>query len=185
MDSRIGDKFLKVSIGFGGSCFKKDILNLVYLCRYYSLDEVAEYWLQVLKINDFQKTRFSENVINELDNNVNDKTISILGWAFKKDTNDSRESGAIDISANLLEAGASLKIYDPMVSKSSIINDLTQLWSTQGVEEDIIKSRLNKVKLSNTIDESIYNSSFICVLTEWDEFLNYNLKNENKGLKKY
>ena len=78
MDSRIGDKFLKVSIGFGGSCFKKDILNLVYLCRYYSLDEVAEYWLQVLKINDFQKTRFSENVINELDNNVNNKTI--LYW---------------------------------------------------------------------------------------------------------
>ena len=180
MDSRIGDKFLKVSIGFGGSCFKKDILNLVYLCRYYSLDEVAEYWLQVLKINDFQKTRFSENVINELDNDVNDKTISILGWAFKKDTNDSRESGAIDISANLLEAGASLKIYDPMVSKSSIINDLTQLWSTQGVEEDIIKSRLKKVKLSNTIDESLYNSSCICVLTEWDEFLNYNWKKAKK-----
>ena len=174
MDSRIGDKFLKVSIGFGGSCFKKDILNLVYLCRHYSLDEVAEYWLQILKINDFQKTRFSENVINELDNNVKNKIISILGWAFKKDTNDSRESGAIDISANLLTAGASLNIYDPMVSKSSIINDLTELWRTQEVDENIIQSRLKRVKLSNNIDESLYNSSCICVLTEWDEFFNYN-----------
>ena len=174
MDSRIGDKFLKVSIGFGGSCFKKDILNLVYLCRHYSLDEVAEYWLQILKINDFQKTRFSENVINELDNNVKNKIISILGWAFKKDTNDSRESGAIDISANLLTAGASLNIYDPMVSKSSIINDLTELWSKQEVDENVIQSRLKRVKLSNNIDESLYNSSCICVLTEWDEFFNYN-----------
>ena len=174
MDSRIGDKFLKVSIGFGGSCFKKDILNLVYLCRYYNLNEVAEYWHQILKINDFQKKRFSENVIDELGNNINNKIISILGWAFKKDTNDSRESGSIDISDNLIKEGASLNIYDPMVNEHRIINDLKELWSSQELDENEIEARLKRVKLFNTIEESLYNSSCICVLTEWDEFLNYN-----------
>ncbi len=174
MDSRIGDKFLKVSIGFGGSCFKKDILNLVYLCRYYSLDEVAEYWHQILKINDFQKKRFSKNVIDELGNNINNKIISILGWAFKKDTNDSRESGSIDISDYLIKSGASLNIYDPMVSHNKVINDLKELWRSQEIEEDEIKTRLKRVKLNNSIEESLYNSSCICVLTEWDEFYNYN-----------
>ena len=106
MDSRIGPKFLKASVGFGGSCFQKDILNLVYLCNIYGLDEVAEYWHQVVKINDYQKNRFAKKIINGLNGTVNQKKITLLGWAFKKDTNDSRESAAIYVADVLLEEGA-------------------------------------------------------------------------------
>ena len=120
------------------------------------------------------KKRFSKNVIDELGNNINNKIISILGWAFKKDTNDSRESGSIDISDYLIKSGASLNIYDPMVSHNKVINDLKELWRSQEIEEDEIKTRLKRVKLNNSIEESLYNSSCICVLTEWDEFYNYN-----------
>ncbi len=170
MDSRIGNKFLKVSVGFGGSCFKKDILNLVYLCRYYKLEEVAEYWIQVLKINDFQKNRFYKRVIKELNNNISDKVISVLGWAFKKDTNDSRESASIDISDNLIQAGANLQIYDPMVNSDTIIKDLEELWISKNISKSEIKLRFNKITVCNTLKESFKNSSCICILTEWDEF---------------
>ena len=84
LDQRIGPKFLKASVGFGGSCFKKDILNLVYLCKYYGLDEVAEYWHQVIKINDYQKNRFADKIITEFGGNLKGKAIALLGWAFKK-----------------------------------------------------------------------------------------------------
>ena len=102
MDSRIGPKFLKASVGFGGSCFQKDILNLVYLCKHFGLDEVAEYWHQVVKINDYQKNRFAKKIITGLNGTVNQKKITLLGWAFKKDTNDSRESAAIYVADALL-----------------------------------------------------------------------------------
>ena len=110
MDRRIGPEFLKASVGFGGSCFKKDILNLVYLCQYYGLNEVAEYWNQVIKINDYQMERFSGNIVNESGGDMFGKTITILGWAFKKNTNDSRESASIYVSSNLLINGANLNI---------------------------------------------------------------------------
>ena len=101
-DSRIGPKFLKASVGFGGSCFQKDILNLVYISRSYGLTEVADYWEQVILMNDYQKKRFAQKIIANLYNTVNDKKITFLGWAFKKDTNDTRESPAIDVADDLL-----------------------------------------------------------------------------------
>ena len=111
MDSRIGPKFLKASVGFGGSCFQKDILNLVYLCKHFGLAEVAEYWHQVVKINDYQKNRFAKKIITGLNGTVNQKKITLLGWAFKKDTNDSRESAAIYVADVLLEEGAELHVF--------------------------------------------------------------------------
>ena len=110
MDHRIGSKFLKASVGFGGSCFQKDILNLVYLCNYYGLEEVASYWKGVIDINNYQKSRFSKKIIDSLFKTVNDKNISIFGWAFKKNTNDSRESAAIYICDQLIEEGANINL---------------------------------------------------------------------------
>jgi UDPglucose 6-dehydrogenase len=124
MDHRIGPHFLKASVGFGGSCFQKDILNLVYLCKFYGLDEVAEYWHQVVKINDYQKERFAQKIIDHFDGDLEDKTIAILGWAYKANTNDSRESPAIYITKKLVNHGAQIKIFDPLVSSSTIIKDL-------------------------------------------------------------
>ena len=103
MDHRIGSHFLKASVGFGGSCFQKDILNLVYLCQYYGLTEVAEYWHQVVKINDYQKNRFAKKIIAALKGTVAQKQICLLGWAFKKDTNDSRESASIYVASQLIK----------------------------------------------------------------------------------
>lgn len=172
MDHRIGPHFLKTSVGFGGSCFQKDILNLAYLCKYYDLNEVAEYWLQVLKINDYQKRRFSEKIINSFNGNIQGKTITILGWAFKPNTNDSRESPAIYVGYDLLKAGAILKIYDPMVKRNRIIEDLQNL-----IEQDLeIKSKkfevINRIEIYSKIELAINNTDAISVLTEWDEFRN-------------
>ena len=119
MDHRIGKHFLNPSPGFGGSCFEKDILNLVYICQHYGLNEVAEYWHQIIKINDYQRDRISNNILKYISNN---NTASILGWAFKKNTNDSRESSSIYISYKLLSEGVKLKIYDPKVHKLSLIH---------------------------------------------------------------
>ena len=112
-DTRVGAKFLKASVGFGGSCFQKDILNLTYIAASLGLNEVSEYWTQVVKFNDYQKNRFVYKVIASLFNTVNRKKIAILGFAFKKDTGDTRESAAIDICKKLLQDGAILSIYDP------------------------------------------------------------------------
>src|SRR5690606_4188455 len=108
MDSRIGPKFLKASVAFGGSCFQKDILNLVYIAKSYGLNEVAEYWKQVITMNNHQKQRFSENIVNKLYNTVSGKKIAFLGWAFKKDTNDTRESAAIYVADALLNERAEI-----------------------------------------------------------------------------
>ena len=94
--------FLKSSVGFGGSCFQKDILNLVYIAQSYGLNEVADYWEQVIIMNDHQKRRFAKNIIKTLYNTVSGKKIAFLGWAFKKDTNDTRESAAIYVADYLL-----------------------------------------------------------------------------------
>ena len=123
MDKRIGTHFLKPSPGFGGSCFQKDILNLVYLCKFYGLDEVAEYWHQVVKINNYQRTRIA-NLVDKTLNRQSNKKIGVLGWAFKKNTNDSRESSSIYISLNLISKGYKLYIYDPKVSDKKITTDL-------------------------------------------------------------
>ena len=112
-DSRIGSKFLQSSVGFGGSCFQKDILNLVYLCRHFNLPEVADYWEQVIRMNDYQKHRFSKQIIDSLFNTVSGKKIAFLGWAFKKNTNDTRESPAIYVAYELLQDRAEIHVLRP------------------------------------------------------------------------
>ena len=176
-DSRIGPKFLKASVGFGGSCFQKDILNLVYLCRFFNLPEVADYWEQVIKLNDYQKHRFAKKIITTLFNTVSGKKIAFLGWAFKKDTNDTRESAAIYVANQLIEDGANIHIYDPKVSESKIKSDLTYLWELNGISENRILKNLEQVFVHKKVNDALNNSHAIAVLTEWDEFKNYNWKN--------
>lgn len=164
MDSRIGSKFLKASVGFGGSCFQKDILNLVYISKSFGLHEVADYWEQVIIMNDHQKRRFSKNIVSTLYNTVADKKIAFLGWAFKKDTNDTRESAAIYVADDLINEQARIAVYDPKVGHDQILSDLNYL-ETRSPEQN------EKHILSFT---SVYdvceNAHAIAVLTEWDEF---------------
>ena len=166
MDSRIGPKFLKASVGFGGSCFQKDILNLVYLCKFYGLEEVAEYWHQVVKINDYQKERFANNVVNYFGGDLSNIKLTILGWAFKANTNDSRESASIFIAEKLFSFGAIIEIYDPMVSKSKILNDISEYWMLD-YDNYKIKRPIKFLKKINQIDKK---TNAILILTEWDEF---------------
>ncbi|WP_264553414.1 UDP-glucose 6-dehydrogenase [Flavobacterium sp. N2038] len=167
MDSRIGSKFLKASVGFGGSCFQKDILNLVYIAKSYGLNEVADYWEQVIIMNDHQKRRFSNKIVQTLYNTVADKKITFLGWAFKKDTNDTRESAAIYVADDLINEQAKISVYDPKVSRNKMLSDLDYL-QTRSVEE-------NSKALS--IFEDAYKACegahAIAILTEWDEFTTY------------
>lgn len=167
MDSRIGSGFLKASVGFGGSCFQKDILNLVYIARSYNLHAVADYWEQVILLNDHQKARFAERIIQTMYNTVNGKQIAFLGWAFKKDTNDSRESAAIYVADYLLEEEANLVVYDPKVSAAQIYRDLDQLGSRSPEEN----RRL--VKVVQDPYEALRDAHALAVLTEWDEFKTY------------
>ena len=125
MDSRIGSKFLKAGPGFGGSCFKKDILNLVYLSRFYGLNEVADFWQETVLINSWQQTRIYKEIVSKLFGNLADKKIAILGFAFKENTNDTRESPAINICRDLLKEGAFLSIHDCKVSEETINRDLS------------------------------------------------------------
>ena len=162
-DSRIGNKFLKASVGFGGSCFQKDILNLVYLSRFYGLDQVADYWQSVVQINDFQKSRFAKRIIEKSSGTINNKKITLLGWAFKKDTNDSRESAAIDITIQLIEEGANVSIYDPKVTEQQIKKDLL---------EKSKSLNLKKINVFNDPKDAIKDSFGVAIITEWDEFKN-------------
>ena len=169
-DSRIGSKFLNSSVGFGGSCFQKDILNLVYIARSFGLPEVADYWEQVIIMNDYQKKRFAENIITTLYNTVSGKKIVFYGWAFKKDTNDTRESAAIYVADALLDEQAEIVVYDPKVPAERIYADLDYL-NTRSPEEN---RRLLKVVKdpSNAVEDA----HAIAVLTEWDEFKTYDWK---------
>ncbi len=176
MDHRIGSKFLKASVGFGGSCFQKDILNLVYLCKYYGIDEVAEYWHQVIKINDHQKERFAQKIINSFDKELALKKIAILGWAFKANTNDSRESAAIFVTEKLFKAGACLKIYDPMVQKKTILNDIERIWN---IDKRLKSKRIKIVEKLNEVNKC---DAFI-ILTEWEEFKKIDWEEIAKGKK--
>ncbi len=157
-DSRIGPKFLKSSVGFGGSCFQKDILNLVYLCEHFGLPDVAAYWNGVIEMNDYQKHRFARRVVSTLFNTVSDKKIAVLGFAFKKDTNDTRESAAIYICSDLLDEQAALSIYDPKVSDEQIRRDLN------------IDSADARVTVCQDAYEATRDAHAILVLTEWDAF---------------
>jgi len=168
-DSRIGKKFLKASVGFGGSCFQKDILNLVYLCHHFNLPEVADYWEQVIKMNDYQKHRFAKQIIDTLFNTVSGKKIAFLGWAFKKDTNDTRESAAIYVAHELLQDKAEIHIYDPKVTKEQIERDLQQLTSNCPEPHEEVT-----VHVHTDPYVAMDKAHAIAVLTEWDEFRNYN-----------
>jgi len=176
-DKRIGKDFLRSSVGFGGSCFQKDILNLVYLSKHYGLHEVAEFWHQVIKINDFQKSRFTKRIINELNGTIKSKKIGVLGWSFKKNTNDSRESASIYVTNDLLDGGAYVNVYDPKVSSKRIINDLLDLWESIGEPDKKIKLKLNNLKIVSDFNNCFNESSCIAILTEWDEFKSYDWKN--------
>jgi UDPglucose 6-dehydrogenase len=167
MDSRIGSKFLKASVGFGGSCFQKDILNLVYIAKTYGLHEVADYWEQVIIMNDHQKRRFSSRIVQTLYNTVSGKKITFLGWAFKKDTNDTRESAAIYVADDLINEHANIAVYDPKVSNKKIMEDLNYL-ETRNAEQ-------NASCVTSFLDpyEACQNAHAIAILTEWDEFTQY------------
>lgn len=158
-DSRIGPKFLKASVGFGGSCFQKDILNLVYLCESFGLPEVAAYWQQVVAMNDWQKRRFSGLIVRELFNTVAEKKIAVLGFAFKKDTNDTRESAAIAVCRDLLAEHAQVTVYDPKVTEAEIRTDVLGA----GVEN-------RRLLVAKDAYAACAGAHAIAVVTEWDEF---------------
>ena len=164
MDSRIGPKFLKASVGFGGSCFQKDILNLVYIAKSFGLNEVADYWEQVILMNDHQKRRFAAKIVKTLFNTVSGKKIALLGWAFKKDTNDTRESAAIYVADYLLNEQAEIVVYDPKVTQEQILADLDYL-GTRSEEEN-----RKLITVVNTAEAACTGAHAVAVMTEWDEF---------------
>jgi len=193
MDSRIGSKFLKSSVGFGGSCFQKDILNLVYLCRHFNLPEVADYWEQVVHLNDYQKHRFSKKIIDTLFNTVSGKKIAFLGWAFKKNTNDTRESAAIYIADELLQDRAEIHIYDPQVSAEKIFSDLEFLQNNRREYHLNNTSRFESIKMDRIRKlvhvhsdpyAAMHKAHAIAVLTEWDEFKTYDWQRIYKDMLK-
>lgn len=178
MDSRIGPKFLQASVGFGGSCFQKDILNLVYIARSYGLNEVADYWEQVIIMNDHQKQRFAKKIVKTLYNTVSGKKIAFLGWAFKKDTNDTRESAAIYVADTLLDEQATIHTFDPKVKATQIYSDLNYL--DKRSEEENKKG----VTVYNDPYKACEDAHAIAVLTEWDEFKTYDWQRIYQSMKK-
>ncbi len=170
MDSRLGSEFLKTGPGFGGSCFKKDILNLVYLCEFYGLFDVASYWQQVVNINYWQNKRISKIIVDKLFSNLANKRIAILGFAFKANTNDTRESPAISICRNLLDEGGNLRIYDPKVNVDKIESDLGTPLKIDSINQD------ENWCYCKSINEAVKGADAIVVLTEWKEFEKLDLK---------
>ena len=155
MDARIGPEFLNASVGFGGSCFKKDILNLVYICRHYGLNEVAKYWESVIEINEYQKTHFVMTMLNAMFNTLAGKRIALFGFAFKADTGDTRESPAIYIATRLIEEQAELVITDP----EALANARADLKGVEG-----------KVQFVEDPYEAATGSHAIAIMTEWHQF---------------
>ena len=173
LDSRIGSKFLNSGPGFGGSCFKKDILNLVYLSKYFGLSEVANFWEGVVKLNNWHQHRLSKLISQKLFGTISGKKICILGFAFKANTNDTRESSAINICKDLLEEGAFLNIHDPKVSKEQIHKDLgtESLDSAKNYSEKLDFFNLEgQWVFEDSINKAIVNSDAVVVLTEWDQY---------------
>ncbi|KAG5602265.1 hypothetical protein H5410_033635 [Solanum commersonii] len=178
-DTRVGSKFLNASVGFGGSCFQKDILSLVYICECNGLKEVANYWKQVIQVNDYQKNRFVNRVVSSMFNTVSGKKIAILGFAFKKDTGDTRETPAIDVCKGLLGDNANLSIYDPQVTEDQIRKDLSMRkfdWDNpihlQPMSPTVMK-QLNVVWDAYAATKDAHG---LCLLTEWDEFKTLDFK---------
>ncbi|NBX30532.1 nucleotide sugar dehydrogenase [bacterium] len=172
-DSRIGPKFLKASVGFGGSCFQKDILNLVYLCEHFGLPEVAAYWESVVRMNTWQKSRFARTIVQALFNTVSGKRIAVLGFAFKKDTNDTRESAAIDVVRGLLEENATVAVYDPRVPAEQIRRDVLG----PGRDDP-------RLVIAASAEEAAAGAHGVAVLTEWDEFRTLDFPRIHAGMHK-
>ncbi len=177
-DARIGPRFLKSSVGFGGSCFQKDILNLVYLCGHFNLPEVAHYWEQVVVMNDYQKRRFSSQVVRSLFNTVAGKKIAVFGFAFKKDTNDTRESSAIYVCRDLLQERALLSISDPKVPAGQIFQEL-------GLEETLADGSPNpQIQVEPDPHAAAEGAHAILILTEWDRFKELDYQRIYESMKK-
>ncbi len=172
-DSRIGPKFLKASVGFGGSCFQKDLLNLVYLCQHFGLPEVASYWESVVQMNDYQKHRFGSKIVSTLFNTVADKKIAVLGFAFKKDTNDTRESAAIYVVRDLLAEQANVVVYDPKVPAENIVADTLGKGNSNAL-----------LTVAKSVYEACEGAHAIAVTTEWDEFKALDYEKIFAGMKK-
>jgi UDPglucose 6-dehydrogenase len=172
-DSRIGPKFLKASVGFGGSCFQKDILNLVYLCEHFGLPEVSAYWEGVVRMNDWQKHRFAAKIVRALYNSAADKTVAILGFAFKKDTNDTRESAAISVCRDLLAEQARVVVYDPKVPASEI-------------RRDVLGTGPDNPRLVVAPDAyaAAKGAHALAIVTEWDEFKSLDYARIYAGMEK-
>ncbi|KGG33386.1 UDP-glucose dehydrogenase [Prochlorococcus marinus str. SS51] len=166
MDKRIGLEFLRPGPGFGGSCFKKDILNLVYICNHYGLYQAAKYWQTVINLNDWQQKRISKIIVEKLFGTISGKKIAVLGFAFKANTNDTRESPAINICRDLLEEGSNLHIYDPRVSQDQIKMDLghSQIIDSQNLLFE------GKWEFSKSVELAANGADAILVLTDWEEF---------------
>ncbi|KAG6401785.1 hypothetical protein SASPL_138650 [Salvia splendens] len=186
-DSRIGPKFLKASVGFGGSCFQKDILNLIYICECNGLAEVAGYWRQVIKVNDYQKSRFVNRVVSSMFNTVAGKKVAILGFAFKKDTGDTRETAAIDVCKGLIGDKAHLRIYDPQVSEDQIQRDLALNkfeWDHPAHLQPAAREAAKQVSVVGDAYEASKGAHAVCVMTEWEEFKGLDYGRIYEGMQK-
>ena len=172
-DHRIGNKFLKASVGYGGSCFQKDILNLVYICETFGLKEVAEYWHQVVLMNDYQKKRFARNMVARMFNTVTGKKIAIFGFAFKADTGDTRETAAVYVMKDLLEERADLHVYDPQVTREQMFEEFSY---TCNVSPATFPGLEGLITTAPTAYDAVAGAHAIAVMTEWKEFgiLDYN-----------
>ena len=155
MDTRIGTKFLQASVGFGGTCFRKDILHLSYLCEYYGLPEVADYWASVVRINEWQTDRFFQNILHELFNTLAGKTITMLGFAFKQDTGDTRDSPAIPLCEKLVGENARVRIHDPKALENARIE---------------LKNLKGDVSFVEDVYEAADGAHALALVTQWDEY---------------
>jgi len=166
-DVRIGNKFLKASVGYGGSCFQKDILNLVYICESFGLPEVAAYWQGVVSINDYQKRRFAHKIVQSMFNTVTGKKIAIFGFAFKKDTGDTRETAAAFVMKDLLAEQAKMSVYDPKVTREQM---LTEFKYTLNITPENTPKLNELIVTVDNAAEAAKGAHAIAVMTEWDEF---------------
>lgn len=169
-DHRIGNKFLKASVGYGGSCFQKDILNLVYICETFGLKEVAEYWHQVVLMNDYQKKRFAKRMVESMFNTVTSKKLAILGFAFKKDTGDTRETAACFVMKDLLDERANLSVYDPKVTRDQMMEEFKY---TCNVTPTTVEGLDQMITTETDPYECCKGAHAIAIMTEWDEFKSY------------
>merc|ERR1711871_308441 len=180
-DPRIGPKFLQASVGFGGSCFQKDILNLVYLCESYGLRECAEYWNWVVQMNEYQKSRFSLNMVRSMFNTATGKKIAILGFAFKKDTGDTRETASAFVCRDLMQERAKLHVYDPQVKREQMMIEFDYTLNVnKTTEPDLGKLIITEDDVYAACD----GAHAIAILTEWDEFKTLDYERIYKGMAK-